>query len=321
MATNSNDATGTAVALLPTPHRIAQNLESIEQLVEDGDENSVKMAKRMLRQAAANVRLLFELQADPATGEFRLQNYGQAWMLADLLYEAKMVPRGYDKPEQVVVALMKATEIGVSPITGLANIMIVNNRPSVWGDLAQALVERSGQVERQKKERLGPEPTPGLELDLWDPMTGWKVSTWRKGQDEPYAGEYTVEKARRANLWMDKNRKPWITDPDQMLFNRARARSLKNGFADCLLGMGIIEEQADYEAHPLHAVAEEPRRLVPPADDEPITQSESQPDSGGVELRSYENREPAPVAEERVDTGEAGSEDRNDGNGDPPRLV
>jgi len=288
--------TDNALTLIPTPDRIAANLESVAQLIDEGGEKNFKLAKRMLGNAAANVRLLFELQTDPETGEFRLQNYGQAWMLADLLQNGKMVPSSYNTPEQVVIGLMKATELGVSPITGLANIMIVNNRPSVWGDLAQALVERSGQVAKQSKEEIGDKPAPGLELSEWPDSYGWRVSTWRKGQDEPYVGEFTVRDARRANLWKKANT-PWVPYPNRMLFNRARAFSLRDGFADCLLGMGIVEEQADFQTVPIDLQAHgDSASALPAPDAEPVTEI-TPPKPEVTELREYPAEEHRPTRE------------------------
>jgi hypothetical protein len=312
--------TENALILIPTPERIAANLESIAQLIDEGGERNIKLVKRMLGTAASNVRLLFELDTDPETGEFRLKNYGQAWMLADLLSAGKMVPSSYDSPEQVVIGLMKATEIGVSPITGLANIMIVNNRPSVWGDLAQALVERSGQVAKQVKEEIGEKPTPGLELSQWSDTYGWRVSTWRKNQDEPYVGVYTVAQAKRAKLWMNANKKPWITDPEQMLFNRARARSLRDGFADCLLGMGIVEEQADFQSAPIDLQAHGDQGALPSPDAEPVT--EITPQTEATELREYPGTsEAAERKPAREQFDEARAEAGIGEDGDPPTLV
>lgn len=281
----------TSLALIPTPDRIANNLASIEDMLEGDlmDEQNVKMVKRMLRQAASNVRLLFELSADDTTGEFRLQNYGQAWMLADLLKNGKMVPSSYDNDEQVVIALMKGMEIGIPPISALGNIMIINNRPSVWGDLAQALVERTHLITDHSKEEIGTIPTPGTELNNFSPDYGYRVTFTRKGVATPYEGKFTVANAKRSGLWMNTSKKPWIQSPERMLFNRARAFALRDGFSDCLFGMGIVEEQRDFEAV-------EPALLAgPSAEDEPVT-AEMLEHHREPEMASYENRSaPAPV--------------------------
>ena len=259
-----------------SPGTIVANLENIVDMLKSEDIDKKTIA-RMLVTSAANVRLLFELQADEETGEFRLQNYGQAWALADLLRNGDMVPSSYKTDEQVVIGLMKAMEIGVSPISGLANIMIINNRPSVWGDLAQALVQRTGVWEKHSKEELnGPAPGPEVGLDKWPNDYGFRFSVWRKGNPEPFVGEYTVGRAKRAQLWGNTKKMPWITDPVSMLFNRARAFAIREGFADKLFGMGIIEEQQDFEVERRQIDGGELKH-VSLADDEPETEVPGQP--------------------------------------------
>lgn len=171
--------------------------------------------------------------------------------MARLLIDADCVPASYsnDDPRKtraaLIIGLMKSVEIGVPPITGLNGIMIVNNRPSVWGDLAVALVQRGGQLVNQQIVQIGQAPEPGLPLDKWDSSYGFRVIMWRKGQEGGYVGEFTVGDARRAGLWENHKKKPWIYYPKDMLFNRARAKPLRAGFADALHGMGIVEEERD----------------------------------------------------------------------------
>ena len=195
--------------------------------------------------------------------------------MAALLLEARCVPAGYDKgsPEEikakVIIGLMKSVEIGVPPITGLNGIMIVNNRPSVWGGLAVSLVQNSGKLQKMMVRRIGPDPEPGLLLKQWDDATGYTVTMWRKGQEEPYVGRFTVNDARRAGLWENHKKQPWIYYPEDMLFNRARAKAMRMGFSDALHGMGIVEEERDIEA-PTIGLNQGP----PIDDDEPVTQED-----------------------------------------------
>lgn len=172
--------------------------------------------------------------------------------MANLLMDAGCVPASYDKgpPEaqraKLIIGLMKSVEIGVPPITGLNGIMIVNNRPSVWGDLAVSLIQRSGNLKGHTVRKIGPEPTPGMDLKDWDDGFGYVVTFWRVGQDQPYVGEFTVGDARRSRLWLNTQKQPWINYPKDMLFNRARAKAMRAGFADALHGMGIVEEDRDH---------------------------------------------------------------------------
>jgi len=257
---------------IASPEAIATQLETVFDMVKASlPEEMQATVRKMLAVQSRNVRTLFEFKVDDA-GKMRPANVGQLMFLTDIVIGAGLAPSSYNNdPKKVFIGMLKALEIGTEPITGLSNIMLVNNRPSVWGDLAQALVERSGQVTKQKVTELGTKPAPGTELAKWPDDYGFRVETWRKGQDEPYVGEYTVARAKRAHLWMNTKKQPWITDPERMLFNRARAFSLRDGFADCLYGMGIIEEQRDIESETALAAAQ-PARLPSPADDdEPVT--------------------------------------------------
>lgn len=171
--------------------------------------------------------------------------------MAGLLMNAGCVPASYNRGSleeqraKLIIGLMKSVEIGVPPITGLNGIMIVNNRPSVWGDLAMSLIQRSGHLRTHTVRKIGPEPIPGMALKDWDDGFGYVVTMWRRGQDDPYVGEFTVGDARRARLWENHKKEPWIYYPKDMLFNRARAKPARAGFADALHGMGIVEEERD----------------------------------------------------------------------------
>tara|TARA_B100000678_G_scaffold242425_1_gene213685 strand:+ start:1083 stop:1985 length:903 start_codon:yes stop_codon:yes gene_type:complete len=246
---------------MPTPEDIRQRIDDLASQIED------EGVSRALRVQAKHMVTLFEWQSNGTS--FMPRNAGEVGMLADALIRAQCVPAGLDSREQVVVAIMKSCELGIEPITGISNIMVVNNRPSVWGDLAIALVQRSGKVADQLKEPLSDFDPNGIELSLWPDDYGYRYSIWRKGQERPYVGEYTVGKAKRANLWLHQKKKPWLTNPDDMLFNRARGRALNAGFADCLYGLGIVEIEQEFDnAGP---VEEERTADMSSLEDEPET--------------------------------------------------
>lgn len=171
--------------------------------------------------------------------------------MAKLLIDAGCVPASYNGASahetraKLIIGLMKSVEIGVPPITGLNGIMIVNNRPSVWGDLAVSLIHRSGQLDKMEVRRINDNFDLQEPLNHWPKNFGYRVMMWRKGQEQAYVGEFTVGDAIRAGLWENTRKKPWIYYPLDMLFNRARAKAMRMGFADALYGMGIIEEERD----------------------------------------------------------------------------
>lgn len=197
------------------------------------------------------------------------EEYGR---LANMLGLAGCVPASYsggtveETRAKLIIGLMKSVEIGVPPITGLNGIMIVNNRPSVWGDLGISLIQRSGQLAKMEVHEVGPHPQPhDLPLMEWQGEFGYRVMMWRRGQETPYVGEFRVGDAKRAGLWLNTKKDPWIKYPKDMLFNRARAKACRMGFADALHGMGIVEEERDWAPDP------EAARTPSLADDEPVT--------------------------------------------------
>lgn len=169
----------------------------------------------------------------------------------------------------VLMGVLKAMELGVGPQTGLAGLLPLNGRFTVWGDLAAALVQNGGMVANQTAVRIGPAFDLETPMGEWPKEYGWEVRYWRVGQTDPYIGRFTVRDAQRANLWMNSRRDPWLKFPDRMLYNRARAFALRDGFADALAGLGIAEEVMDMlpPAEEVKQVEDRRRSLL--TDDEP----------------------------------------------------
>jgi hypothetical protein len=195
----------------------------------------------------------------------------------------------------VLAGVLKSLEIGLPPQTGLGTIYPINGRFTVYGDGAIALIQRDRVIAKHTKRRIGPGFPPDLPLGDWPDEYGWLVSFWRKGQSEPYFAEFTVRDARRPNLWLNTNRKPWINYPDRMLFNRARAFALRDGFADCLFGLGIREEIEDTlpdEDEPVTAGT----RHRSAFDDEPETAALPKPETQVVtDLDGQRTADPLPA--------------------------
>jgi hypothetical protein len=147
----------------------------------------------------------------------------------------------------VLMGILKSMELGVAPQTGLAGLLPLNGRFSVWGDLAAALAHRHGLVADQTVAYVGPSFDENtLQLAEWPNEYGCEVRYWRTGHKQPYVGRFTVRDAKRAGLWNNSNKEPWVKYPKRMLFNRARAFALRDGFADGLQGLSIAEEVMDH---------------------------------------------------------------------------
>lgn len=166
----------------------------------------------------------------------------EAWRYAEMVFKSGTAPDSYDNdPKKIIIGVLASMELGVPPMTGLRGIAIINKRPAVWGDLAVALCQSKGVIESFESNFTGEEGK--------DDYTA-HVSIRRRRQEFPYEGHFSIADAKRAGLWMNSSKQPWVKYPYRMLFNRARAFALRDGFADCLAGLAIAEEAQDLPEPP-----------------------------------------------------------------------
>lgn len=178
----------------------------------------------------------------------------EAARMAQAVIVAGLAPDSYKQKgtdiidsNKVLLGIMSALEAGLPPLYGLRQIAIINGRPTIWGDAAMALVQSRNLITGYNEEQIGTMPTNLNDLSKWPDDYGWRVTINRKGQSGAYVGEFTVGMAKRARLWMNAKKVPWLEHPDRMLKIRARAFPLRDGFADALAGLAIREEVEDYD--------------------------------------------------------------------------
>lgn len=171
--------------------------------------------------------------------------------VAKAVIVAGLAPNSYDgrtseeTAAKVMIGIMKGAEVGFPPITALSTIAIINNRPCIWGDGAVALAQAHGQVEKVEAIYEGELTADGF-TDTYTAV----YRIWRRAQENPYEGRFSVADAKRAHLWQNPKRDPWMKYPKRMLMMRARAFALRDGFADCLSGLAIAEEVQDFPEAP-----------------------------------------------------------------------
>lgn len=196
-----------------------------------------------------------ELVASEGVGYIVPRTMDEAYRYAVAVCQAGLAPNSYQKdpkdwnsppdPSKVMLGIAAAMEAGLPPMFGLRNIAIIQGRPTIWGDAGVALVQRAGLISDQTVSEIGTSHPKGANLAEWPDDFGIAVSLWRKGQAHPYIGRFTVGDAKRAKLWMNPKKTPWIEHPIRMLTARARTWALRDGFADALAGLSIREEVED----------------------------------------------------------------------------
>lgn len=159
------------------------------------------------------------------------QNFGELERLAQILCKSDIVPKDLQgKAANVLLVLMYGNEIGVTPAQALQNVMVINGRPSLWGDAVMGLCIASAVYEDSK--------------DSFDEAT--MTATFkakRKGKDW-VVRTFSMKDAILAKL--DKKEGPWQQYPKRMLFHRARSWALRDTFPDVLKGIRYFEEEKDF---------------------------------------------------------------------------
>lgn len=156
----------------------------------------------------------------------------EAMRFADILANSTMVPKDFQgKPGNVLVAIAWGKEIGLGSLQSLQSIAVINNRPSLWGDAALALVRGHPACAGVR------EGTDGE----GDARHGWCEVT-RRGE-QPQRRTFSVADAKKAGLWGKSG--PWQQYPDRMLQLRARGFAIRDVFPDALRGVVLAEEAQD----------------------------------------------------------------------------
>jgi hypothetical protein len=160
------------------------------------------------------------------------QSLEEAFRLAGALAASGMAPRGIDKPEQIMVAIMAGAELGLAPFQSLQSFAVINGKPSIWGDGMLAVVRARG-VKVKEWFDNDDEPTKAF-CHVTRPDTGEEIER-----------TFSLSDAKKANLIGKTG--PWQTNQKRMLQMRARAFALRDGCADMLRGIQVREEVEDYD--------------------------------------------------------------------------
>lgn len=150
-------------------------------------------------------------------------------LLADKFARAgNLVPLEYQGcPEKCFAAIYKGATLGLDAFTALAQIAVVKQRATIWGDTALALVRKSGLMTKFKEEVI----TKDNKL----------IATClvKRKDEEDHIGEFSQDDAVKAGLW---GQNTWAKHPKRMLKYRARAFALRDIFPDVLQGLHLKEE-------------------------------------------------------------------------------
>jgi hypothetical protein len=129
---------------------------------------------------------------------------------------------------------MHGATVGLGPIAAVQSIAVIDGMPTIWGDGALSIVERSGLLDDMLEE---------YEVDAEEGLTA--ICTMRRRhRPTPIVNRFSMAMAEHARLLQKEG--PWQSYPQRMLRMRARAWTIRDGFADVLRGLHIREEVDDF---------------------------------------------------------------------------
>lgn len=180
------------------------------------------------------------------------QNLEQAMKLADMIANSDLAPKDYKgKPGNVLIAVQMGQEIGLSPMTAIQNIAVINGKPGVYGDSGKALLLARGFIIEEDD----------IEIVKKNGMGRCRIT---RPNHPPVERTFSIENAKTAKLW--GNDGPWTKYPERQMAWRAFWYAARDCAADVLKGMQGIEELRDItpverEINPMGA--REPAAVLP----------------------------------------------------------
>jgi hypothetical protein len=144
------------------------------------------------------------------------------------------IGKTYDCAEDIMIAVQHGLEVGLSPMSALQNIAVVNGKPCIYGDAALALC-CSHPSFLDIEETVSRDGTADGHL---------ATCVVKRRDRSAVVRTFSESDAKKAQLWGKSG--PWQQYPQRMLQMRARSWALRDAFPDALKGLGVAEEVRDY---------------------------------------------------------------------------
>ena len=209
-------------------------------------------------------------QKHSVRGGIVLESFEDVWRMSLAISKSGLAPKGIQTPEAIFTAIQLGLELGLSPMSALQSIGVINGRPSIYGDAALALVRGSGlsefytefpsnnaihalaellavaleygEVDEVKKIRRQIAEL-GIKMDRNADDFGYTSISKRVGGINAVIRRFTIADAKRAKLFGKAG--PWQDYAERMLMWRSRGFNLRDNFGDVLRGMYTAEEAGD----------------------------------------------------------------------------
>jgi hypothetical protein len=164
------------------------------------------------------------------------RHYNDLWTLAKLTTNTEMVPKALrGRPDAALAVMVYGHELGLSPMTSLREVFIIDGTPSCSAKLMRALILRAGHRLR------------------WKALSADTVTLYGQRRDGQADAEvtWTTEQARNAGV---ASKDVWKKYPRAMLAARATSELARLIFPDVTIGYtpeelgGAVEHFGQYDS-------------------------------------------------------------------------
>jgi hypothetical protein len=177
-----------------------------------------------------------ELTVHKGGGLAMPKSYTEVFELAAKVAGSQLVPKNFqNKPQDIAVAMMMASENGVSPIQALSFIAVINGKPGWHSDAVPGIAKAKGLIKGYQEKFEGVFPDDDFKA----------VCVVTASDGSTYTNEFSVAEAKKASLWNKAG--PWSQYPRRMLQWRARSWAIRDAAPDAFFGP-TAEELRDANA-------------------------------------------------------------------------
>lgn len=159
------------------------------------------------------------------------QTLRDAMELAKLIADSDLAPKDYrGKPGNVLIAVQMGQEVGLSPMSAIQSIAVINGKPGLYGDVGKALLLQAGLIIEEDDAQIVKKTGMG------------RCRITRPGHP-PCERTFSIENAKVAGLWGKSG--PWTQYPERQMAWRAFWFAARDIASDLLKGLSGAEEAID----------------------------------------------------------------------------
>ena len=176
-----------------------------------------------------------------------IQSFDELVRFGQYCFNSRFVPDGVKTFEGAVVIMQYGMERGLSPMTALQNVYVVNGRPAIFGDAGWALIKQH--------------PAYRDSNEYWEGEGDNLVAVcelWIHGKEKPIVRRYSWKDAVTAG---HSNKGTYKQNPKRMLQWRARWWAGKDAIPEALMGMLTVEEAEELPPIRVENEYEEPVKI------------------------------------------------------------